>query len=95
MSQASTTVAHDEAARRFSLSLPGGKAVLAYERKGDTLDLLHTSVPDSDEGQGHGSGLARAALDHARANKLKVIPSCPFVRAFIEKHPEYRDLVVA
>jgi len=95
MSQATTTVAHDEPARRFSVSLPGGIAVLAYERNGDTLDLLHTSVPDSDEGKGHGSGLARAALDHARTNKLKVIPSCPFVRAFIEKNPAYRDLVVA
>jgi len=93
MSQATMTVVHEEAARRFVLQLPGGTAILAYERKGDTLDLLHTAVPDSDEGQGHGSSLARAAVEYARANKLKVIPSCPFVRAFIEKHPEYRDLM--
>jgi predicted GNAT family acetyltransferase len=95
MSQATTTVTHEEAAHRFVLQLPGGPAILAYERAGDTLDLLHTNVPDQDEGRGHGSSLARAALDYARSEKLRVIPSCPFVRAFIEKHPDYRELIAA
>ena len=43
--------------------------------------------------RGVGSRLIRAALDSARDQGLRVVPQCPFVRAFIERHPEYRDLV--
>ena len=45
------------------------------------------------EGQGIGGTLARAALDFARAEKLKVVPMCQFIAAFIKRHHEYRDLV--
>jgi predicted GNAT family acetyltransferase len=44
-------------------------------------------------GHGHGSTLVRAALDDVRARGLSVIPLCPFVKAYIEKHPEYADLL--
>jgi predicted GNAT family acetyltransferase len=88
MSQATGNVVHNAAERRFELPLPAGLAVLGYERAGDSIDLLHTNVPKADEGQGHGSALVRAAMDHARSEGLRVIPSCPFVRAYVEKHPE-------
>jgi uncharacterized protein len=65
----------------------------AYERRGDTLVFTHTEV-DPDAGQtGLGTTLVRGALDDVRATGGKVIPLCPFVRGWIERHPEYADLV--
>ena len=65
----------------------------AYERRGDTVVFLHTEV-DPDAGQsGLGGRLVRGALDDVRARGGAVEPRCPFVRGWIERHPEYRDLV--
>jgi predicted GNAT family acetyltransferase len=67
--------------------------VAAYHRRGDTIVFTHTEV-DPDEGRsGLGSTLVRAALDDVRARGLTVSPLCPFVRGWIERHPEYADLV--
>jgi len=57
--------------------------------------LVHTEVPESAEGKGVGSALARAALDHARREDLSVVPRCPFMASYIRRHPEYGDLVEA
>jgi predicted GNAT family acetyltransferase len=68
--------------------------VAAYHRRGDTMVFTHTEV-DPDQGRsGLGSTLVRAALDDVRARGLTVVPRCPFVRGWIERHPEYADLVV-
>ncbi len=91
---ASTEVKHDEKARQFEMPVSGGLAVLTYTREGDRIDLLHTGVPADDEGRGHGSALVKAAFDYARGAKLKVVPTCPFVKAYLEKHPDQRDIAV-
>jgi len=66
-----------------------GVAVLEYRRLGDDrLDLVHTGVPTQFEGRGYGSALVKAALQMARDEDLTVIPTCPYARAWIEKHPE-------
>ena len=57
------------------------------------ITLVHTDVDPKWEGQGVGSELVRGALDDLRARGLKVRPLCPFVAAFIRRHPEYEDLV--
>jgi len=57
--------------------------------------MMHTEVPDAIEGRGVGSALARTALNDARANGLTVVPSCPFVSAYIKRHPAYLDIVDA
>ena len=68
--------------------------VAAYQRRGDTVVFTHTEV-DPDAGQsGLGSTLVRAALDDVRARGGSVVPRCPFVRGWIDRHPEYADLVV-
>jgi predicted GNAT family acetyltransferase len=67
--------------------------MLRYVARGDVLDLTHTVVPREAEGQGIGSALARAALEYARANDLKVIATCRFVHGYLQKHTEYADLV--
>jgi predicted GNAT family acetyltransferase len=65
----------------------------AYERRGDTTVFTHTEV-DPDAGQdGLGSTLVRAALDDVRSREGSVLPQCSFVRGWIERHPEYGDLV--
>lgn len=67
----------------------------AYRLRDGVMTLTHTEVDPSLEGQGGGSRLARFALDDARARDLAVVPSCPFISDWIERHPEYTDLVPA
>ena len=65
----------------------------AYQRRGDTFVFTHTEV-DPDAGRsGLGSTLVRAALDDVRSRGGSVVPRCSFVQGWIERHPEYADLV--
>lgn len=79
---------------RFELQVDGQTALLQYMRRGGALYLTHTEVPPEMEGRGIGSRIVKHVLEHARRQGLKVAPWCPFVHAYIERHPEYRDLVV-
>ena len=60
-----------------------------------TMRSAPLSVSENHGGAGHGSTLVRSVLDEVRARGLSVRPMCPYARAWIEKHPEYADLVVA
>ncbi|HSU01695.1 MAG TPA: GNAT family N-acetyltransferase [Nocardioides sp.] len=68
---------------------------IVYRLADDHITLVHTEVDPAHEGQGHAATLARGALDDARQRGLRVVPSCPYVAAYIGKHPEYADLVGA
>jgi hypothetical protein len=86
---------HQPDRHRFVLSLPGGDAFVEYAEAGPrTLDLQHTVVPEAEQGQGVGSALVERVLAFARENGLKVIPSCPFVRSWLEEHAGWEDVVV-
>jgi predicted GNAT family acetyltransferase len=91
---AAPTVTNNAADGQFEIQTAHGVARLRYAQRGDVLDLTHTAVPQEEEGKGIGTMLARAALQHARARGLKVIPSCPFVHAYVRKHPELAGLIV-
>jgi uncharacterized protein len=78
---------------RYELGVEGQTALLAYHRRGGTVFLTHTEVPEALEGQGIGSRIVKHALDEARAAGEKVAPWCPFVRAYIDRHPEYEEIV--
>ena len=65
----------------------------AYRRHGDRVVFTHTEVDPDAGGSGVGSTLVRGALDDVRAHGLRVVPRCSFVRAWIERHPDYADLV--
>jgi predicted GNAT family acetyltransferase len=67
----------------------------AYRRDSDRVVFTHTEVDPDAEGSGVGSTLVRGALDDVRAHGLRVVPRCAFVRAWIERHPDYADLVDA
>ncbi len=89
-------VENDEKGRQFHAEIDGHRAHLDYVKQQDgTLNLIHTEVDPALRGQGVGEALVHHALDAARSGGVKVIPSCPFVKKFVERHPEYRDLVVA
>ncbi len=64
-----------------------------YDRRGDQVRFTHTEVDPSAGESGLGSTLVRAALDDVRAKGGSVVPLCSFVRHWIEKHPDYADLV--
>ncbi|MFN3656236.1 MAG: GNAT family N-acetyltransferase [Pseudolabrys sp.] len=79
--------------QRFELDFGGGRlAVAEYRLAGGVLMALHTEVPKELEGRGIGSRLVRGVLAQARARGLKVRPICSFVRAYMDRHPEYADL---
>jgi predicted GNAT family acetyltransferase len=86
-------VRDNPALHRFELDAEGLVAFSHYKRDGNTLTIMHTEVPPAINGKGIGSALARGLLDIARAQGLKVVPLCPFVAAYIAKHPEYADLL--
>ena len=82
--------------RRFEITVDGELAGFAvYMRRPGLIDFLHTEIDPRFEGRGVGSTLIAAALDAARVEGLDVIPHCPFVRAYLQRHPELVDLVPA
>jgi predicted GNAT family acetyltransferase len=90
------TVVDNKAGRRYEAHLDGTLAgVLTYTVEDGVAVLPHTKVEPRFEGRGIGGKLAKAALDDAREQGLKVAPWCPFIAAYIEKNPEYADLVAA
>ena len=67
--------------------------VAAYERRGETLVFTHTEVDPEAGESGLGSTLVRAALDEVRSRGGSVVPRCSFVAGWIDRHPDYADLV--
>lgn len=85
------TVRHEPDRSRFAVTLPDGEAELLCASFGDdVLDLQHTEVPPSGKGRGVGDALVRAALAWAREQGLRVMATCPYVQAWLRKHPEER-----
>lgn len=80
----------NEAAHRFELHVDGHMAYEVFERFPGGIAYLHTIVPKELNGKGVGSKLVKYILDYAEQNHLKVRPDCPFVKAYIDKHPEYQ-----
>jgi predicted GNAT family acetyltransferase len=84
-----------QAASRYEAAIDDTLAgILEYVLKHGRLALVHTQVFDGYEGRGVAGALARFALDDARRRGLLVIPTCPYVRAYLVRHPEDADLVV-
>ncbi|MBG0832114.1 N-acetyltransferase [Planomonospora sp. ID67723] len=81
---------------RYEARLDGARVGLVdYIRTGKTIIFVHTEVDSSAGGKGVGGKLARGVLDGARSEGLSVVPRCPFIKGWIDRHPEYADLVSA
>ena len=88
-------VSNNRSQHRFELSVDGHMAAAHYELAGGVITFVHTEVPAELGGKGIGSKLIQGALDQVRADGLKVIAQCPFVKGWIGKHPDYADLLQA
>jgi predicted GNAT family acetyltransferase len=82
------------AALQYEVTVDGEPAgFIRYTLDGDVVTLVHTDVDPKYEGHGVGTELVKGALEDLRARGKKVRPVCPFVRAYLARHDEYRDLV--
>ena len=86
-------VRNNAALNRFELDVDGGVAVAYYRAAPGRITVTHTEVPSALRGRGVGSTLVQGALELARAQGLKVASRCPFVSAYLGKHPEFSDLL--
>lgn len=88
-------VSNNKAQHRFEFAVDGHVAAAHYELAGGVITFVHTEVPAELGGKGVGSKLIQGALDQVRAEGLKVVAQCPFVKGWIGKHPDYSDLLQA
>ena len=89
-----TAVSDNPALHRYDVTVDGEVAgFTVYERRPGLIAFMHTEIGDQWGGHGLGSELVRGALDDARSKGLGVLPYCPFVRSWLERHEDYVDLV--
>ncbi len=95
MVPAEIQIAENPERERYEISVGGELAGFTQyrPRPGGVLAFVHTEIDDRFEGQGLASQLIAFALDDVRSRGLAVLPICPFVKGYIERHPEYADLV--
>lgn len=86
---------NDKKEKRYETTIDDQTAFIRYEVFDGGMDMFHTQVPPGLRGRGIGTSLVRFALDDARRHRLKVIPSCSFIRDFVKKHPEYEDVLAS
>ena len=93
-SEPSVEVVDNTTASRYEAHIGNRLAgFVTYLKRPGVVILIHTEVDDDLEGHGVGSRLASSVLEMLRAAGLKVEPVCPFIAAYIKRHPEYADLV--
>lgn len=87
-------VRNNTRSHRFELEIDDEVAKAWYRQQGNIVTFTHTDVPDSLSGRGVGSRLAKGALEQVRAAGNKVIALCPFIAAYLRKHEdEYEDIM--
>jgi predicted GNAT family acetyltransferase len=94
MSAAQTTVADNADRERYEIRVDGKLAgFVKYRLRPEAIELVHTEINDEFEGRGLGGRLISFALDDARERELAVLPFCPFVNDYMQRHRQYVDLV--
>jgi uncharacterized protein len=86
-------VKHVPGESRFETDLGDKTAYLDYHLAGNVITFIHAYTPPEYRGKGIAAQVTKFALDYARENKLKVIPQCPYVRDYVERHGEYKALL--
>ncbi|MBC3539616.1 GNAT family N-acetyltransferase [Rufibacter sediminis] len=86
-------IKNNPAAHRFETTVDGSTAVVEYRLKGNVITVLHTKVPKELEGQGIAAALTKQVLTYIADEKLELVPLCPYMAAYLQKHPEYQTLV--
>ncbi|CAN5503619.1 GNAT family N-acetyltransferase [soil metagenome] len=86
-------VNNNEIAQRFEVALDDQLAVIEYKKAGHVYTMTHTEVPPSFAGKGIAQHLVKSALDMVQAEGGQVVPQCPYVKTYIQRHPEYQPLI--
>ena len=86
-------IVHHPERNRFEIHENGMTAFVEYLPYNGGIDLIHTIVPQAMQGRGIAAMLVGAAMKYARTHRLKVMPSCPYVPVYLERHPEDNELV--
>ncbi len=87
-------IKHDQEHQLFFVRLQNGSAHIKYEKpEQDVIKITETYVPEDSRNYGLAGQMAKHVLDLAKAKKWTVIPECPFVESYIQKYPEYEQLV--
>ncbi|MBI4358612.1 MAG: N-acetyltransferase [Candidatus Omnitrophica bacterium] len=87
-------IKHDTDAQEFYVETPEGRALLHYERDGNTLNFHHTFVPPPLRGKGLAEKIVSAGFEYAEKNNMKVISTCPYVARLVMKNSDWKKLVV-
>lgn len=92
---AKLNITHNKDLNKFEVIIEGETAFVEYKPiKDNTWSIPHTLVPPSLGGKGIASELVKTLLEHCKKNKIKVIPECSFVEKYIQRHPEWQELVM-
>ena len=86
-------VFHNKGLSRFEVRLGDKMAFMDYSLEKNRIVFLHTEVPPAYEGRGIAAMMVKAAMEHARAGKLRVISLCSYVSVYLQRHPEYHHLI--
>ena len=87
------SITHNPAQQRFEWLEDGILCVLDYRLSGKLMTIVHTGVPEAVGGQGIAADLTQAALDTASAHGWKVRPVCSYAAAYLQRHPQYQELM--
>ncbi len=94
MNLTDTSVKDNARKHRFELDYADKVAIVEYRKLDDeTLALTHTEVDPSLEGQGVGSHLVKGVLEYVDRNNLRIVPACPFITAYLKRHPDWKRVV--
>ncbi len=86
-------VQHDSESKKFFIKNKGQEAHMTYHyQDNETLVYAHTFVPPELRGSGLAGKVVRTALEWARSQGLKVVPTCSYVQKFVRRHPEFQDV---
>ena len=83
----------NETDQRFEMVVDADTAIITYKQTHDKIYLLHTEVPPELEGKGVATAIIEKTLNYIEKDHLKLIPLCPFVVAYIKRHPEWKSLL--
>ncbi|KAA9325664.1 GNAT family N-acetyltransferase [Adhaeribacter soli] len=86
-------VKDNPARHRFEATVEGKTAFVDYRRKPGVIKVMHTEVPKELEGRGIASSMTRQVLQQIAAERLELIPICPYMQSYLKKHPEYQSLI--
>jgi len=84
---------NNPATQRFETTIDGKTAFVHYKLRPHVITVLHTEVPKELEGRGIAAALSKFVLEYIAEQKLKLVPLCPYMQSYLQKHPEYAHLV--